>query len=350
MFEAYSYWTIACLVLGGLIIIPTIMGFFAGNKFEVDGKTVLLTGASEGMGKAVAKELASKGASIVIVARNVGKLEEALEEIKASAKDPSAQRFQYISTDLSEPSAALLVIAEAIAWNKGNSPDIVWCLAGSSYPAFWIDTPVSKLRSQMDVNYWAATEMAHAILNEWLSPSALAERMVGSPPKHLVFTSSVLAFYSTVGYGAYSPTKAALRSLGDTLAQELQIYGGGEAAKVHVVCPGTIATAGFERENLTKPEITKQLEDADPIGSPEEVAVSAIKRLENGEYLIVCNWLGSLMRSQSWSGMRRGNWLLETVMTWFTSLLWIFLQRDLDGKVRKYGIKNGHPGTYPKKQ
>jgi 3-dehydrosphinganine reductase len=45
-------------------------------------KTVLLTGASEGMGKSVAIQLAQKGANIIIVARNVGKLEEALSEIK----------------------------------------------------------------------------------------------------------------------------------------------------------------------------------------------------------------------------------------------------------------------------
>jgi len=51
-------------------------------------QTVLITGASEGMGKSVAKQLAQKGASIIIVARNVGKLEEALDEIKASSLLP----------------------------------------------------------------------------------------------------------------------------------------------------------------------------------------------------------------------------------------------------------------------
>lgn len=75
------------------------MGFFSSNKFDVNGKvsappfasssayltrlqTVLLTGASEGMGLSVAIRLAKKGASIIIVARNVGKLEEALVQIK----------------------------------------------------------------------------------------------------------------------------------------------------------------------------------------------------------------------------------------------------------------------------
>jgi 3-dehydrosphinganine reductase len=50
----------------------------------IGSQTVLLTGASEGMGRSVAKQLAAKGANVVIVSRNVGKLEEALAEVKVS--------------------------------------------------------------------------------------------------------------------------------------------------------------------------------------------------------------------------------------------------------------------------
>jgi 3-dehydrosphinganine reductase len=96
-----SYWTIGSIVLGFLLVLPSIMGLFSKNKFDVKGKvcighpvvhqprlttpkTVLLTGASEGVGLSVAKQLAQKGASIIIVARNVGRLEEALGQIKVS--------------------------------------------------------------------------------------------------------------------------------------------------------------------------------------------------------------------------------------------------------------------------
>jgi short-subunit dehydrogenase len=53
-------------------------------------QVVLITGASEGMGKSVAKQLARKGANVIIVSRNAGRLEEALAEIKTSSS------FQYI--------------------------------------------------------------------------------------------------------------------------------------------------------------------------------------------------------------------------------------------------------------
>ncbi|KUJ19632.1 3-ketodihydrosphingosine reductase-like protein tsc10 [Mollisia scopiformis] len=337
-----SLWTIIILIFS-LLLIPTIMGIFGGNKFNVKGKTVLLTGASEGMGKSVAIQLAQKGANIIIVARNVGKLEAALAEIKAAASSPSSQRFQYISADVSEPDGASRVIAEAIAWNNGSAPSIVWCIAGSANPGLFIDTPRSVMRHQMDVNFWSCVDMAQAILSEWLGK----ENGQKGEEKHLVFTSSVVAFYPVVGYAPYAPSKAAIKSLSDSLVQECLLYG--EDVKVHTVFPGTISSPGLEIENQTKPEITHILEESDPVQSPEVVARKAIQGLERGEYLVTVSWLGDLMRGCAWGGSRRGNWVIDTGMTWVASLAWYFVGMDLDGKVRKYGKDHGHPSTYGKK-
>ncbi|KAL8938765.1 MAG: hypothetical protein Q9216_003711 [Gyalolechia sp. 2 TL-2023] len=65
------------------------MGLFTGkNQFPVDGRTVLITGASLGMGRSVARLLAQKGANVVIVARNIQRLEEALKYITTSPPPP----------------------------------------------------------------------------------------------------------------------------------------------------------------------------------------------------------------------------------------------------------------------
>ncbi|RDW87271.1 3-ketodihydrosphingosine reductase-like protein tsc10 [Coleophoma crateriformis] len=330
---------ISCSAAGAILVaallLPSIMGFFGKNKFDVNGKTVLLTGASEGMGKSVGVQLAQKGANVVIVARTVGKLETAIAEIQSAAKSPS-QRFKYISADLSLPEAAPAVIAEATTWNNGQPVDVVWCMAGASYPSLFLDTPAGKARQQMDVNYWTCWDMAQAVLSQWLSPTAEKGK-----ERHLVFTSSVLAFYATAGYGPYSPSKAAIRSLSDTLVQEVLLYG--EDVKIHTVFPGSIQSNGFEEEKKTKPEITFILEESDPIQSAEVVAANAISGLENGDYLVTVGWLGSLMRSCAWGGVRRNNWVLDTVMTWIVSIVWFFIGMDLDGKVRKYGREHGHP-------
>ena len=189
------------------------------------------------------------------------------------------------------------------------------------------------------MNYWSCADMAHAILGKWLHPSTTSDA-----PRHLIFTSSVLAFYPIVGYVPYSPAKAALRSLSDTLNQELKLYSSN--VKVHTIFPGSILTPGFEEENKTKPAITQLLEKDDPVQTADDVAKKSIKGLENGEYLVTVGFLGAAMRGCAWGGSPRNNWLVDTAMNWVTSIAWPFISWDLDGKVVKYGKEHGHPSTY----
>ena len=101
------------------------------------------------MGLSVAKILSGKGANVVIVARNVGKLEGALSEIKASAAS-ATQNFHYISADLTDASEASRIVTDVVAWNRGVAPDVVWCMAGSSEPQLFLDAPSKVLRNQID--------------------------------------------------------------------------------------------------------------------------------------------------------------------------------------------------------
>ncbi|KAF7544706.1 hypothetical protein G7Z17_g9736 [Cylindrodendrum hubeiense] len=328
------------IALATLIFGSLIMGLFGGNQMPVDGKTVLITGASEGMGLNVAKQLAAKGASIILVARNIGKLEIAIAAVKAEAKNPSTQRFHYISADVSKTDYATPLIADAIAWNEGRSPDIVWCIAGVANPALFVDMEMSSLRHHMDVNFYGTAEMSHTILREWLAPNAPIEKQ----PKHLIMTSSVVAFYTIPGYAPYAPAKWALRGLADTISQEVMLYP--QNVKVHVVHPGTILSPGHIQEELHKPEITKILEESDPQQQPEVVAKAAINGLENGDYFVTVAWLGTLMKWGVMGGSFRNNWVVDFFGAWLVQIIWIFVQPDLHGKIRKYGKKHGHPSTY----
>lgn len=201
---------------------------------------------------------------------------------------------------------------------------------------------MQSLRRQMDINFYGTTEMSQAILKEWVKPDA----PVVEQPKHLIMTTSVVAFYTIPGYAPYAPSKWAIRGLADTISQELLMYP--QQVKVHVVYPGTILSAGYENENLTKPEITKILESSDPKQTPDEVASSAIKGLENGDYFVTVNYLGNLMKWGVLGGSFRNNWIVDILGAWLVSLLWIFIQPDLHSKIRSYGKKNGHPSTYKK--
>lgn len=227
-------------------------------------------------------------------------------------------------------------------WNNGQAPDIVWCIAGMSTPALFVDMEMDSLRRQMDINFYGTAEMSHTILKEWLN----ADAPVSKQPKHLIMTTSVVALYTIPGYAPYAPSKWAIRGLADTISQEVMMYP--QQVKVHLVCPGSILSPGYENENLTKPEITKILESSDPKQTPEDVASSSIKGLENGDYYVTVNYLGNLMKWGALGGAFRNNWIVDILGAWLVSLLWIFIQPDLHSKIRNYGKKNGHPSTYKK--
>lgn len=212
-----------------------------------------------------------------------------------------------------------------------------------SRPELFLDMKMSSMRRQMDVNFFGTAEMAHAILQEWLAPDSPVEKQ----PRHLIMTSSVLAFFSIAGYAPYSPSKAAMRVLADTLSHEVQLYP--QNVKVHLVLPGTILTAGFERETETKPEITKILEESDPRQTADHVAQKSIAGLERGDYMITVNWLGGLMKWGNLGGSLRNNWFVDTLMAIFTLIIvWPIVHIDILGKTRSYRKKHGHPSTWKK--
>lgn len=292
------------------------------------------------MGLAAAKQLSAKGANIAIVARNKDKLKSALVEIRSAALNRD-QKFEAFSADLSSPEQAAGVVAAVTEWNCAPL-DTVWLIHGASDPRLFIETTPEALRSQMDVNYFGSANVAHAIMKQWLSPSQARSKK----DRHLIFTSSVVAFFPFVGYSPYSPAKAALRALSDTLAQEVLLYS--DSVHLHTVFPVGIDSPGYIKENINKPAITKQIEESDPVQSPEVAAAASIRGLEKGQYLIVTHFIGKAMRAIGWNSSRKGNWLVDTAFAHVMNTIFYFIKDDMDGKVRKFGYEKGHPSKYAK--
>ena len=195
----------------------------------------------------------------------------------------------------------------------------------------------------MDSNYFSSAYIAHSMLREWLSPSSSKTK----EPRHLIFTSSVLAFYPLVGYAAYTPSKCALRALSDTLSQELQLYSQGNAVKVHTIFPATIFTAMYAQENLTKPAVTKKLEESDGGQTPDQVAVASVKGLERGEELVTTSGLlGYAMKVGMLGASKRNGWgIVDTAVSWLVSIIFVAVRWDMDRTVRRWGIEKGSQGT-----
>jgi len=257
---------------------------------------------------------------------------------QATAINP-IQRFHHLSYDLTDPDSGPSIISAAIEWNLSSPPDILFCCAGASTPGLIIDTPTSTLRSQMDTNYFSAAYIAHAFLQPWLQKKPASPPTKNDLAKHIVFTSSLAAFYPLAGYGPYSPSKTALRTLSDTLSQELLLYAPYRTIRTHTIFPGAIFTTGLEKENEIKPAITKRLEESDGGQTPDEVAVASIKGLERGEELITTSGLlGYAMKVGMLGSSKRNGWgIMDTILGWVVLIVMVIVRRDMDGTVRKWG-------------
>uniref|UniRef100_A0A093V554 3-dehydrosphinganine reductase n=1 Tax=Talaromyces marneffei PM1 TaxID=1077442 RepID=A0A093V554_TALMA len=328
---------------------------FGPNQFPVNGKTILITGASEGLGRSIAIQLAQKGANVVIASRSAHKLETAIADIKAAAVNPSTQRFHFISADLTDPDAADRLLEETTTWNNGVAPDVVWCCAGYCHPGLFIDVPIKTLRDQMDTVYWTSAYTAHATLRRWLVPVSQTTGKEHPPPRHLIFTASTLAVFTVSGYSPYSPPKAAMRNLSDVLVQEIEMYNGARRkkdadapatdVKIHIVFPMGMTSPGFENEQKLKPELTHIMEEADKPQLPEEVASIAIKGLERGDFQIITNAIGQIMRSSALGSSPRNNIFFDTAASWLSNVVCLFVIPDLAKKAFNYGKQKGIPSA-----
>lgn len=120
----------------------------------------------------------------------------------------------------------------------------------------------------------------------------------------IVLVSSVVGFMGLVGYAQYAPMKYAIRGLAECLRSELPLYG----IDVHCYFPATILSPGYDEENKTKPQVTKDIEGADDAKTPEQCAVHLARGVARGDFFITDGLVGSLLRASS-SGCAPGNGL-----------------------------------------
>lgn len=220
------------------------------------GKRALVTGASRGIGAAIAKAMAAEGAELGLVARSADALRALREELQAGGTS-----CQCIEADLST-TAGVREAAEA-ATRDGKPWHILVNNAGVAH-----QTPLLKESPEA----WDAL-MAVNLRAPMLLSQALVPGMIKAGEGKIVNISSVAAFIGTPGFGTYAASKAALNQLTRTMAVEWGEHG----IQVNAVCP-TIIMTDMGRQLWDRPdmEAARKIKQARiPVhrfGTPEEVA------------------------------------------------------------------------------
>ena len=212
----------------------------------LSGRVALVTGASRGIGRAVALALAAQGVRVALAARSKVELEKVRREIEKEGGEAIALR-----TDLAEVEAPrLLVIAVVEAF---GGLDILVNNAG-----FAVGRPISETTAEEWDRLMAVNARAPFLLCREALP-----HLKKSGRGRIVNISSVVGYKGYVNQGAYAASKHALAGFTKVLAQEVMADG----IRVHLISPGGVDTglAARMRPDLDRSSLTSPVEIADTV-------------------------------------------------------------------------------------
>jgi len=192
-------------------------------SFDLTGKTALVTGASRGIGRALALGLATAGADIALSARDETALAQVREQVEALGR-----RAIVLPADVTDPQACQRLVTDAVA-ALGQLDVLVNNAGGSSYMGPFTDLRFSGWEKTMRLNVDSIVHLSQ------VAGRHMVERGSGS----VVNVASVAGLTATPLLAAYGASKAAVISLTKTLAFEW----GGSGVRVNALCPGWTRTA-----------------------------------------------------------------------------------------------------------
>jgi len=227
-------------------------------------KVVVITGATSGIGKALAYEYAAKGSSVVICGRNLEKLQEISEDIKSKKGE-----IRFLQTDVSIESDCAKLIETAIS-NYGKI-DVLINNAGISMRANFENTDLSVIKQVMDVNFWGTV-----YCTKYALPHIIKEK--GS----IVGISSVAGITGLPGRSGYSASKFAINGFLQCIRTE------NLKKNLHVL----VAYPGFTATDIRKRSLTwngspqgESPREEEKMMTSEEVAIhiykAVLKRKKN---------------------------------------------------------------------
>jgi NAD(P)-dependent dehydrogenase (short-subunit alcohol dehydrogenase family) len=223
---------------------------------DFGGRWIVLTGASSGIGRAIAIELARRAARVLLIGRNEDKLRDTAAQLP-----PDAGRV--VVQDLHRTDALMSLVADH-ARDHGRVYGLCYC-SGVVETRPLASFQPEGFRDMVNVNVTAALELAHAVCRR---------NVMTEEGGALLFIASIYGLVGMPGQLSYSATKGALQSAARSMAIELAR----RRIRVNTLSPGLVHTPMTDTAfSVLSKEQVRAIEEAHPLGSgtPEDVARAA---------------------------------------------------------------------------
>jgi 3-oxoacyl-[acyl-carrier protein] reductase len=216
--------------------------------FQLSGRTALITGASGGIGSAIAKNLSQQGAHVILHGTRAGRLEELASEIGTNVS--------VVTANLSDREAVGGLVSEAA--KATGAIDILVNNAGITRDNLFMRMSDEEWQSVIDVNLTATMKLCKGALRG----------MMKSRWGRIINISSIVGATGNPGQGNYAASKAGMVGMSKSLAYEVASRG----ITVNVVAPGFIATAMTDKLADDRKEAILAQIPAGRMGAAEDIA------------------------------------------------------------------------------